>query len=222
MKTFETNKLFYGQYLYRLEIRNGLATFFREKNLPVARSALDTLHSQHDNGKPLQLFRGLRELHVPDIDFFDAIKLYSIFLKKDEYKLRVQANYLNIYANDISWLDNIIKQITTDRVLSLYKPNPKYKDLLTSNTIVIDHDIGYEYKVTFGTKYGEPAFAKWASANPKLIRIGDTALNEVFNSGYVNGMYFYARDEKTLQLCSLMTTNIRRIDKLIVKTNIDK
>jgi len=30
-------------------------------------------------------------------------------------------------------------------------------------------------------------------------------------------MYFYARDDRTLQLCNIMLSNIRRIDKLVVK-----
>ena len=222
MKTHESHKLFYGKYLYRLEIRNSLANFFREKNLPLARATIDTLHSQSDHGKPLHLQRGLREQYINDIDFFDAKKLYGFFVKMDEYKLRVQSNYLSVYANDLQWLNNIAKQITPDRVLNLYKPHEKYKDLLTPNTIIIEEGTGYEYKVTFGTKEGEPAFARWAEANPKLIKIGPVAKKEALNKGYVNGMYFYARDDKTLQLCSLMTTNIRRIDKLIVKSNIDK
>ena len=41
-------------------------------------------------------------------------------------------------------------------------------------------------------------------------------------NGYVSDLYFYARDEKTLQLCSLMLSNIRRVDKLVVKSNLDK
>jgi hypothetical protein len=40
--------------------------------------------------------------------------------------------------------------------------------------------------------------------------------------GWVNGMYFYARDERIIQLCHLMLDNIRRIDKVIYKQDIDK
>ena len=41
-------------------------------------------------------------------------------------------------------------------------------------------------------------------------------------SVFVSDLYFYARDEKTLQLCSLMLSNVRRVDKLVVKSDIDK
>ena len=46
--------------------------------------------------------------------------------------------------------------------------------------------------------------------------------DELLRQGFVNGMYFYARDEKTIALCHLVTSNIRRIDKLLVKSDIDK
>ena len=222
LKTFETHKLFYGQYLYRLEIRNSLSVFFREKNLPLARSTLDSLHSLYDQGSPLCFNRGLRQINVSEIDFFNATKLYRIFSKAKKYKLRIQSSIMLVYSNDLTWINEIAKQISLDKVISLSKPNDDYKELLNSNTIIIEKDIGYNYKVTFGTGSGEPAFGKWAIANPNLIKLGAIASNEIINSGFVNGMYFYARDEKTLQLCSLMTTNIRRIDKLIVKPNIDK
>ena len=40
--------------------------------------------------------------------------------------------------------------------------------------------------------------------------------------GYVSDLYFYARDEKTVQLCGLMLSNIRRVDKLVLKSSLDK
>jgi hypothetical protein len=44
----------------------------------------------------------------------------------------------------------------------------------------------------------------------------------MLENGYVDGMYFYARDDKTIQLCNLMLNNIRRIDRIVSKRNIDK
>ena len=41
-------------------------------------------------------------------------------------------------------------------------------------------------------------------------------LQEVKNNGYVNGMYFYVRDEKVLQLIQIIIGgNIKRVDKFI-------
>jgi hypothetical protein len=109
-----------------------------------------------------------------------------------------------------------------DSLISLHKPDPNFIDSLTKNTILVEENFGYQFKVTFGYRRGSPEFAQWANRNPKLIKLGKKAKETLLNNGYVSGMYFYARDERTLQLCNLMLSNISRIDKLIVKQDIDK
>lgn len=189
--------------------------------MPLARQVLDKLQSLKDVGEPLSVTRGLRQYHVLDQEFLDAKKMYATFSNFEDYKVRVENSYISIYANDKNWLWNIAGSIKSINI-QFYQPNENYVALLGSNTILVEEDIGYSYKVTFGNKKGEPGFGKWAQANPKQIKIGTHCLDECLNAGYINGMYFYARDERTLQLCSLMTSNIRRIDKLIVKQDIDK
>ena len=225
MNRYESNKLFYGKYLYRLEIKNPLARFFREKNLPQAKSVLDSVQAQVDLGKTGQLavYRGLREIQVNKDEFIDAMKLYRFFTKADDYKLRVSFSFLNIYSNSIDWIMNISKQLNPNQVYGLWQPNALYIPALKEeNVILLDNSNGYKYKVTFGNKLGEESFARWAEANPNLIKIGPVLKDELSRQGFVNGMYFYARDEKTIALCHLVTSNIRRIDKLLVKSDIDK
>ena len=94
--------------------------------------------------------------------------------------------------------------------------------MLDANTIIVDKDNGYQFRVTLGNKNTDSSFAAWAKKNKKLVKVGYRCLEEIERNGYVNNMYFYARDEKTLQLIALLTDNIRRIDKLVVKSTIDK
>jgi hypothetical protein len=123
---------------------------------------------------------------------------------------------MNVYSNDISWLNTIIYDIGNSiNLISLHEPNPDY--VLTPDTILVDKSNGYQYKVTLGNDCGDETFGMWASNNPNLIKIGPKLQQELFVNGYVSGMYFYARDDRTLQLCNLMLSNIRRIDKLVVK-----
>jgi hypothetical protein len=223
LKTKETTKLFYNDYLYKLEIRNSLSNYFREKNLSLARNILDSLQSLYDHGDPLEIIRGLRKYSILEEDYFDARRLYSMFSNNTfNYKLRVRSNYMSIYSNNFQWLENIIAQLQPDSIISLYKPDSSVLNEIKKNTIIVKNDNGYQYRVTFGNKLGEQSFAQWAEANPKQVKIGSICLETSFDEGYVDGMYFYIRDEKTLQLCSLVTNNIRRVDKLIVKSNIDK
>lgn len=217
MNKHETNKLFYGQYLYKIQLRNSLASYFREKNLPLARQALDTLRQLDETGAPLELGKGLRLYQVSNQDYNDAKKLYAVFTNFKDYKLRIENMSLNIYANNRTWMLDIADSIGKTSIIKFWEPNTNYLSLLKKDTILVSEDSGYQYKVTFGNGKGESNFARWAVANPKQVKIGPVCMRELEANGYVSGMYFYARDEKTLQLCSLMTTNIRRIDKLVVK-----
>lgn len=223
MKTKETTKLFYNEYLYKLEIRNSLSNHFREKNLSLARGVLDSLQSLYDHGDPLEIIQGLRKYSILEEEYFDARRLYSMFSNNAfNYKLRVQSNYMSIYSNHCQWLENIIAQLQSNCIISLYKPDSSMLNEIKKNIIIVKNDNGYQYRVTFGNKRGEQSFAHWAVANPKQVKIGSICLETSFDEGYVDGMYFYIRDEKTLHLCNLVTNNIRRVDKLVVKTNIDK
>ena len=220
MKKYETTKLFYNKYAYRLQICNSLATCFREKNLSFARQVLDTLQQQYENSDPLVFYLGRRGKPISESYFKDAKRLLNVFTNMEDYKLRVEQNYINVYANDEDWINSVKNCIHTNHAVeSLHKPG-NYS--LDANTILVDKDNGFQYKVTLGNKAGSPEFALWAANNPKLVKLGPVLKEECLNSGWVSGCYFYARDEKTLQLISLIINNIRRIDKLVVKSNIDK
>lgn len=222
MKLFETTKLFYGEYLYKLSVKNRLSAIFRERNLSYARQVLDKLQHEYENGQRLYLYQGSREKPVTEENFQDAKRLFNYFSRFDDYKLRVESHTLSIYANDIKWLEKISNEIDPYNVESMHKPDPKFIENLESNIILVNTDSGYQYKVTFGGNRGSSEFAAWAERNPKLIKLGPITKKALLEQGYINGMYFYARDERTLQLCNLMLSNIRRIDKLVVKSNIDK
>ena len=223
MKKFETHKLFYNEYAYRLKIRNGLATCFREKNLSFVRQVLDRLQSQYENNEPLEWRYGIRSRPVSETSFKDAKRLLKIFSNMEEYKLRVERNHINVYANDRKWLDTVIQSVYTNNAIeSIHEPSNDIADILDSNVIIVKNDNGFKYRVTLGNKPGSPEFAAWAANNPKLVKLGPVLRDECENSGWVSGCYFYVRDEKTLQLINLIINNIRRIDKLVVKSNIDK
>lgn len=222
LKQCESNKLYYNIYLYRLEIYNQLSTIFREKRLNVARESLDNLQAQHDIKSDLTVTWGRRLSPIRIQDFIDAKKLYNAFSNYNDFKLRVERNYLNIYCNDLGWLMYVSSLLDKESVRSLYKPNIKDIKLLDANTIIVDKDNGYQFRVTLGNKNTGSSFAAWARKNKKLVKVGYRCLEEMEGNGYVNNMYFYARDEKTLQLIALLTDNVRRIDKLVVKSTIDK
>lgn len=223
LKNYETTKLFWGEYLYKLCINNGIGHIFRDKNFSYTREVLDKLQQQYEANEPLLITSFSREMPVTEISFLDARKLYKFISRTDDYTLRIQGTRTCIYTNNKQWLHTIKSAINKNNLLELWEPNPNDLPHLTANTIIVDKSNGYEFKVTLGPRQGDTqGFANWATNNSKQVRVGPTLIENLKNNGYVSDLYFYARDEKTIQLCSLMLTNIRRIDKLVVKSNIDK
>jgi len=223
LQKFETTKLFYGKYLYKLQLTNSIGRIFRDKNLSYAREVLDSLQLQYEHGDPLRLTFWLREQAVTEQSFLDARKLFKFLSKIDDYTLRIQSNTISVYSNDREWLHTLKSAINKNFVNEIWEPNPKSINYLDANTIIVDKDNGYQYKVTLGPGLSDTVgFASWALNNEEKVKVGPVLLDALRDNQWVSDMYFYARDEKILQLCTLMLSNIRRVDKLVVKANIDK
>lgn len=222
MRRHETIHLFWNKYLYKLVVHNRLGHFFRNKNLSFARKVLDELQREYEQGNPLVIKRALRFDHIKEDDFLDAKKILKHLSRSTDYMLRVESSTTCIYSNDRNWLLSLAHSINKFNLEEFWEPSTDSVKLLETNTIIIPNSLGYEYRVTLGIKHGSPEFAQWAEKNPKQIRMGSKLKEQLYARGFVENMYFYARDEKTLQLCSLMLDNIRRVDKLVVKQNIDK
>tara|TARA_B110000503_G_scaffold141840_1_gene236632 strand:- start:984 stop:1658 length:675 start_codon:yes stop_codon:yes gene_type:complete len=224
LKRFNTTKLFWGEFLYKLEVRNRMATQFRERNLSAVRQMLDSLQLSYVNGEKLEVLVGARATPLTEEQFLDATSLYKHFNKSKNvnYKLRVESNIINIYSNDIEWIDDIIKLISSNNITSFYSPNKDSFAILDKNTIIVKESNGYNYKVTLSNKSNDNSFVNWAKNNISQVKLGAKLTQQLLGNGWVDGYYFYARDERTVQLCTLMLNNIRRVDKLVVQSNIDK
>lgn len=223
MKKCETTKLFYDTYLYKLTIINPIAVIFREKNLPKARVTLDQYQTQFEGTGEIVNVIGQRRGLISHATLSQAQILYNEFFKQKQsnYKLRVEGYSLQVYSNDLYWIERLVKKI--DNVTEYWKPCDSTSiHLLEPNVIISDVPIDYEYKVTVGTDI-DTSFADWAQNNPGKVKAGHKFLNRLRNNGYVSGMYFYARDIKILQFVSLIIGGtIRRIDKIVYKPNDDK
>ena len=190
MRTYDTTKLFYDQYVYKLVFTNGLSSIFRNKNLTYARKILDRLDSAEQAGKPLAVQRMRRVEPVSVTNFVDAKKLIRLLYNFEDYTLRIELSKMSIYANSKEWLTTIKHSVDPNCVLEFWEPSPLQIDKLKPNVLISDSYPGYEYKVTI-------------------------LLESCERKSYVDGFYFFVRDEKTLGLINLFLSNIRRIDKIV-------
>lgn len=230
LQLFETKKLHYNKYLYKLQLRNPLNTIFRselQKNGPFSftREKLDELTDLYRRGEPLtrEVFRTRKEVSIDE--YLDAKDIYTILKSSNDYKIRVEPwPVMIIYSNDRDLLIKIANKIRSDNV-SFWEPTLETASILVneSNTILIDNPTDFPIRVTFNTNKVPIEFANWLRSNRDKSRIGDIALSSIETGGWCNGLYFHVRDEKILNLINLIVgRSIRRVDKLIYKGNIDK
>lgn len=228
---YETTKLFYGEYLCKLSFRNDLNTIFRSEfqksKLSYARERLDYLNEQYRNNMRLQvpIWRTLRDIR--EQDYLDARKIYAVLYRtKSDYRVRVESwGGISVFSNDEKLLLKLGNSLEATRV-DLHRPSPDIAKKLASkkNIIISANPVCWPYKITLGIKKRNyEGFAKWVDANPDKVKIGEIALEACRTHGYVSGYYFFVKSEKMLDLVNIMVgDNIRRIDQVIYKDNLDK
>ena len=217
MKKCETIKLFYNEYPYKVVVRNTLSSIFREKNLAHAKDVLDEIQLLYEQNLPLVRNYGMRVEHMSHKTFFDARNLYIEFSKKLDFKLRIEADLIQVYSQEYQWLSHISEKFSA---IEFWEPRidvPK----LNKNVIVVSDPPKFEYKVSLGENV-DPALANWIISNKDKAKAGPVCLREIANNGYVKGFYIYVRDEKVMQLLTLFIGNIQRIDKLVYIAKTDK
>lgn len=230
LKLCETKKLHYNKYLYKMQIRNTLGAIFRtefqkEGPLSYARQNLDQLTESYRRGEPLTKKTYRTQTTVPLEDYFDAKDIYTILKSASDYKIRVEPwPSFYIYSNDRSMLISIANKIRNEST-ALWEPCPENAQFLLSNSnvIIVDTPTPFPIRITLNGNTVNSDFAKWLKSNRDKSRVGDKTLAIISESGYCNGLYFHIRDSKVLSLVTLLIgSNIRRIDKLVYKENIDK
>ena len=214
MKLRETKKLFYNEYPYKLGIYNSLAHIFREKKFRYAREELSRLEIMAEMKEPL-ILGTYRRKEYDLATFIECKWLYKELIKRNDYKIRVEYPAVHFYSQDKDWLMHIGSQVKNP--IDFHEPPV----VLAKNTILVEKPSDYEYRITLNSK-PDPSLAKWIEANPKLAKAGPVFLEEVANSGYSKGLYFYVRDDKVLNIVGLMLGSLGRVDKIVCKQDLDK
>lgn len=231
LKLFESKKLHYKKYLYKLRVSNPLTGIFRTeiqkgKRLEYARSKLEDYLNKEKNGDPLTSTKYRTTVTISSSDLHEAYEIYKILSNAtDEYMLRCEYQALIVYTNNRSLLDKISKKITS-RDVEIWEPDQNAVEFLKNNTnvIIVNKVPEFPYKITLGKKPGKPELANWIEKNSNKVQIGSVLLNNLKTSArWIQGQYFYVKDENVIFLMQIMIgDNIGRIDKLVYKADIDK
>jgi len=214
---FETTHLFFDQYAFKLNINNSCATIFIGKDFRHARKKLDKLQADADAKRPLLLFPGTYRDQTVSLEAFEnAKKLYQIFNNTEvDYKLRIEKPTISIYSNNDAWLEDIASTLKVEG--EMWRPNDAYVDILDDHVLLVSNNNGHQYRCTLGQNAKNNC--NWLINNQDKVKIGPVLKKAIRTGLNVEGLYFYVRDEKILQLISLCGINLRRVDRLVVKQN---
>lgn len=224
----ETKKLHYKKYLYKVELRNDLAGIFRSEfnngseKLGYARKKLEAAKQEYDGTGSYYLTRFQHRRMISHIDFVESQKLYKILLSASDYKIRCENSFLNVYTNDKTLLDLIIKKCSNG-VIQYWTVDDSKIEFLTNNldTVIVDSMPEHKFKCYLNHKDVRSAHG-WFINNRDKIKIGEWCLKNI-QEGYANNNYFYVRDEKVLLLAQMVLGNcIRRVERLVYKGDVDK
>ena len=230
LKLRETRKLHYGKYLYKIVLPSTLAYAFRTcnqrtKTLSYAKSVLDEINSLYERNQPLvrQLYRTKQT--ISEFDFLDAMDIYSLLKQTtDDYRIRCEQNTLSIATNDLDLANGIAKKFRSSGA-ELWKPQPEMLKFLSlkHDVVLVDTPPDMEFKIYLNNKKCDPSFASWLEVNNDKSKVGVYTLGNIKHSMYNGNAYFYVRDEKVLLMVQMyISKNIRRIEKLVYKGDIDK
>ena len=89
-------------------IQHNLGIIFRDKNLVNARTVLDSLQLQAETEEEIIWKRSIRySVPITRESLITAQFLLAEFTNQghDNYKLRCEHPFLNIYSNDLAWMD---------------------------------------------------------------------------------------------------------------------
>ena len=230
LKQYESSKLFYSEYLYKLVFRNELNAIFRsdlqkKEKLSYTRQQLDRLAEDYRNNIPLRKIAWRTEIVVDTTDYLDAMILYTVLKNSNEYKLRIDpGSTITLFSNNKDFLINLSNSLSTQTV-KFWEPNPNHIEILKSKTKIqiVDKPLELPIKVWFNSTRINQDFGNWIRANKDKCKIGTIALDSLENYGYMNGLYIYIRDEKVLSLVTLLAgSSIRSVEKLVYRGDIDK
>lgn len=227
LKTHKSSKLFYGTYLYKLQVRTPVSILFTKPQ----NSSIDY---KKYNGM-LGLFGSKNELNITRWkiatrqNLVDAkVILDKLISTNVDYKLRCEAYSLVIYANDEDLLASIADGLSFECRAKIWKPEKTAEEfLLTNKNIVISKNpVEFPYKVYLkhdSSKQSYDALVKWLTANPEKCKVGRSTLENLENNYYFSGNYFYVKDLKVLMIIEMVAGKIiGRIDKVIHIDDIDK
>jgi hypothetical protein len=202
-----TKKLFYDQYLYRIQLRINKAGIWRGGDINYV---LNQIFLYNNPSAHPGMFYNYTNICTPQ-DIEKHTKLYQTLYELENYKIRVETSIISIYSNNVEDIDKI-KKAMGKTVISLSAPkSDQHKKLLSTKNNIVFSKVDYKYKITIGKLNKDSAnFSDWAKNNKKI------KLPRVDDGKIYRGCNILVKDDKTLTIVKMYLSNsIQRIDEIL-------
>lgn len=232
MYKFESVKLFYNKFYYKLELFTGAAFLFRNKDLKTVKQTIDEFWANIDlvktrdiNNWPTTLSYStrywLQRFNPTEEDINNCQKLHTYLSQTDKTaKVRVEITNLSIYSNlkDPLWK---LGDSLSSPFVQFYEPSDEVKDKLKPNVLFHSFADKYKYKITLGKVYDSSLAAYIKANNNNFVKAGPACIEAIENLsiGSYNNFYIYVRDDNILNLLSMFGFETKRIEELLPKSD---
>lgn len=211
LKTKPTNRKFYGKWLYKTSIHIDGCSILRSKTLD---ELIEFLNAEEPKGFTFSTHKKAWQNRDSLLDLCECFKQ----INKDEYSLRIESSWMDIYTNDKNFYEMISVRFETV-LRHRFEPSEATIELLNSNQNYISVDKlpkgRYNYRVYLlphkmaGDKEGKEKFLTWLkSQTPKVTCT--PAIEKWFISTDWNWdrRYILVEDEATLLMLKLRNAEV--------------
>jgi len=233
MYKFESVKLFYNKFYYKLELFTGAAFLFRNKDLKTVKQTIDEFWANIDLVKtrdlddwPTTLSYStrywLQRFNPTEEDINNCQKLHTYLSQTDKNaRVRVEINNLSIYSNLKESLYELGNSLSSNHPPNFYEPSDAVKDQLKPNVLFHSFADKYKYKITLGKVYDSSLAAYIKANNNNFVKAGPACIESIENltTGSYNNFYIYVRDDNILNLLSMFGFETKRIEELLPKSD---
>lgn len=201
IKSKITTKLFYNKYKYKVVLVTSTASWFRGKNFDNVVKKLSGKESYYI------------EPRTPAEKAY-ANSLLDVFLKLEDFDLRVENPFLSFYTNNEKDALTVAK-IEPNRTKYVSHPCAKSEHLLEYNTVILKR-LDYGYKVTMGhCPQDVTSFIQWCENNSK-VKLTDRAKKDLQRHRSWGGCHFYVKDDKSLTMVKMfLGSYISKIERVV-------
>jgi len=222
-KKLKTNKLFYGEWPYRISTAVAGATLLRARGIQYLKKwcISPSINSHWAKRKNI-----------------DTVLLYNYMSILEHYialgvKLRIEHDQINIFVKDPELYQEIARELE-DYVINVSEPADidELEIMASDNKIVLCNHIPkkkYQYRVVFKDMEANEAanILAWAEKyNEDCIGI-PSGTRRYFSTGersfWPSACYFYARDRSMVMMITLAATGkIRKVEEFVPRSSINK